>query len=102
MLYFLSPFFLSPFTDITGGIHSHQMLGRCAQQEMALLDCLEAYGFGRGVKKCSYLIDDFRECQTHMKQFRRFYEMRRERDRQIAAKKLCGDKMYCSPVVDSY
>lgn len=28
--------------------------------------------------------------------------MRKERDRQIAAKKLTGDKMYVSPVIDSY
>uniref|UniRef100_A0A2A4JPM8 Uncharacterized protein n=1 Tax=Heliothis virescens TaxID=7102 RepID=A0A2A4JPM8_HELVI len=78
------------------------MLGRCQQQEMALMDCLEAYGLGRGVKKCAYLVDDYRECQTSMKQFKRFYEMRRERDRQIALGKLTGDKMYCTPVIDSY
>ncbi|KAJ8718080.1 hypothetical protein PYW07_006010 [Mythimna separata] len=98
----ISPFFRSPWTDITGGIHSHQMLGRCQKQEMAMMDCLEGYGLGRGLKKCRYLVNDYQECHRNTKQFKRFLEMRRERDRQIAAKLRTGDKMYCSPLIDSY
>ncbi|KAJ8717424.1 hypothetical protein PYW08_005823 [Mythimna loreyi] len=98
----ISPFFRSPWTDITGGIVSYQMLGRCQKQEMAMMDCLEAYGLGRGLVKCKYLLNDYQECHTRTKQFKRFFAMRRERDRQIAAKKLTCDDKYCSPVIDSY
>ncbi|KAH9635866.1 hypothetical protein HF086_002426 [Spodoptera exigua] len=98
----ISPFFRSPWTDLTGCIHSYQMLGRCQREEMAMMDCLEAYGLDRGLVKCNYLVDDFRECHTNMKQFKRFYAMRRERDRQISLKKLTGDKRYSSPLIDSY
>ncbi|XP_014364648.1 NADH dehydrogenase [ubiquinone] iron-sulfur protein 5-like [Papilio machaon] len=99
---FLSPFFRSPWTDITGAMFSHQMLGRCAKQEMEMMDCLEAYGLDKGLKKCQDLIDDFKECQSCQKQFCRFMAMRKERDRQIAEGKLTGDDKYCSPKVDSY
>lgn len=68
----ISPFFRSPFTDITGGIITHQFLGSCAREEMDLMDCLEAYGLDRGLKKCQHFLEDFRECQTKTKQFCRF------------------------------
>lgn len=68
----LSPFFRSPFTDITGGLISHQMLGRCQKEEMRYMDCLEAYGLERGKRKCMCLFDDYHECHTFTKQFKRF------------------------------
>ncbi|CAH0696042.1 unnamed protein product [Spodoptera exigua] len=68
----LSPFLRSPFTDLTGGIHSHQMLGRCQKEESRYMECLEAYGLERGKVKCAHLFDDFHECQTSMKQYKRF------------------------------
>ncbi|XP_013193512.1 NADH dehydrogenase [ubiquinone] iron-sulfur protein 5 [Amyelois transitella] len=98
----ISPFIRSPFTDITGGLVSHQLLDRCAKQEMAFMDCLEAYGLDRGLKKCQALFEDFHECQTYCKQLKRFTAMRRERDRQIACGKLCNDNKYVSPRIDSY
>ncbi|XP_026744065.1 NADH dehydrogenase [ubiquinone] iron-sulfur protein 5-like [Trichoplusia ni] len=98
----ISPFLRSPMTDITGGIISYQLLGQCAKQEMELMDCMEAYGLDRGLKKCKKLVEDYRECHTKLKQFRRFYEIRRERDRQIAEKKLTGKKIYCNPKIDSF
>ncbi|XP_022814006.1 NADH dehydrogenase [ubiquinone] iron-sulfur protein 5-like [Spodoptera litura] len=98
----LSPFLRSPFTDLTGGIHSHQMLGRCQKEEGRYMECLEAYGLERGKVKCAHLFDDFHECQTSMKQYKRFVAMRRERDRQIAAGKLTGDEKFVSPKIDSY
>jgi NADH dehydrogenase (ubiquinone) Fe-S protein 5 len=42
---------------------------------MRAMNCLEAYGVDRGMKKCKDLIDDFRECSTHKKQVNRLYEM---------------------------
>ncbi|XP_028172888.1 NADH dehydrogenase [ubiquinone] iron-sulfur protein 5-like [Ostrinia nubilalis] len=98
----ISPFLRSPMTDITGGVTSHQLLGRCAKQEMEMMDCLEAYGMDRGVKKCSELIDDFSECHNLNKQFKRFVAIRSERNRQIAAGKLTGDNKYVTPKIDSF
>ncbi|XP_075981495.1 NADH dehydrogenase [ubiquinone] iron-sulfur protein 5-like [Anticarsia gemmatalis] len=98
----ISPFIRCPFTDITGGIISHQLLGRCQKQEMDVMDCLEAYGLGRGLKKCQAYLDEYYECHTLNKQYRRFIAMRRERERQISKGKLTGDDKYVSPKLDSY
>ncbi|XP_013193508.1 NADH dehydrogenase [ubiquinone] iron-sulfur protein 5 [Amyelois transitella] len=98
----LSPFFRSPFTDLTGGLISHQLMDRCMKEESRYMECLEAYGLDRGVKKCEHLFSDFHECQTLTKQFKRFVAMRNERDRQIAEGKLKGDQQYVTPRVDSY
>lgn len=68
----ISPFFRSPFTDITGGMISHQLLDRCAKQEELVMDCLEDYGLDRGLRECKDLIEDFKECQTMTKQLKRF------------------------------
>lgn len=98
----ISPFIRSPFTDITGGLISHQMLGRCQKEEMRYMDCLEAYGLERGKKKCDIYYDDYRECHTYTKQFKRFIAMRLEREKQISEGKLKGDNKYVSPRVDGY
>lgn len=68
----ISPFLRSPFTDITGGMISHQLLGRCQKQEAHYMDCLEAYGLDRGKRKCHDLLHDFKECQTSVLQYKRF------------------------------
>ncbi|XP_041984777.1 NADH dehydrogenase [ubiquinone] iron-sulfur protein 5 [Aricia agestis] len=98
----LSPFFRSPFTDITGGIVSHQMLGECQKQEMQYMDCLEAYGLDRGKVKCADLFSNFHECQTKTLQFKRFMAIRRERERQIAEGKLKGDEKFLNPRIDGF
>ncbi|KAM3956686.1 NADH dehydrogenase [ubiquinone] iron-sulfur protein 5-like [Aphomia sociella] len=98
----ISPFLRSPFTDITGGIVSHQLGSRCQLEEARYMDCLEAYGLERGKVKCSHLFGDFHECHTLTKQFKRFAALRDERDRQIAEGKLKGDKKYVNPKLDSY
>ncbi|XP_075981686.1 NADH dehydrogenase [ubiquinone] iron-sulfur protein 5-like [Anticarsia gemmatalis] len=98
----ISPFLRSPFTDVTGGIVSHQLLGRCQKEEARYMDCLEAYGLERGKVKCAHLFGDFHECSTLTKQFKRFVAIRRERERQISEGKLTGDNRYVSPKVDSY
>ncbi|XP_046970357.1 NADH dehydrogenase [ubiquinone] iron-sulfur protein 5-like [Vanessa cardui] len=98
----VSPFLRTIFTDITGGMLSHQLLGKCATQEMDMMDCIEAYGFDRGPRKCYSYIEDFKECQGKTKQFMRFVALRKERDRQIACGLLDGDKKYKSPKIDSF
>lgn len=68
----ISPFLRSPFTDITGGMISHQLLGKCQNEEARYMECLEAYGLDRGRAKCHPLLHDFKECQTSELQFKRF------------------------------
>ncbi|XP_049877139.1 NADH dehydrogenase [ubiquinone] iron-sulfur protein 5-like [Pectinophora gossypiella] len=98
----VSPYFRSPFTDLTGGLVSHQLLGKCQKEEIRYMDCLEAYGLDRGKVKCQHLFGDFHECQTMTLQFKRFMAMRKERERQIAEGKLKGDAKWVSPTADSY
>ncbi|XP_063830425.1 NADH dehydrogenase [ubiquinone] iron-sulfur protein 5-like [Ostrinia nubilalis] len=98
----ISPFLRNPVSDLTGGLISHQMLGRCQKEEARYMECLEVYGLDRGHKKCAELFEDFAECQQMTKQFKRFIAMRTERDRQIAAGKLKGDEKYLSPKIDSF
>ncbi|CAG4947866.1 unnamed protein product [Colias eurytheme] len=98
----VSPVIRTVFTDITGAMLSYQMLGRCAKQEMDMMNCMEAYGYGRGVRKCRDYIDEYHECHTRKKQFARFTAMRKERERQIACGQLTGDKQYVTPRIDSY
>ncbi|KAJ2948371.1 hypothetical protein O0L34_g7608 [Tuta absoluta] len=99
----LSPFFRSPFTDLTGGLVSHQVVGtRCGPIELETMECLERYGLDRGVRKCRCLIEDFKECQMQAKQYGRFVAMRAERNRQIREGILKDDKKYVTPRVDSY
>ncbi|XP_063366687.1 NADH dehydrogenase [ubiquinone] iron-sulfur protein 5-like [Cydia amplana] len=102
MPYTISPFFRSPWTDLTGGMISHQLHGRCATREMDMMDCLEAYGLDRGMRKCKDLIEEFKECHTLTLQFKRFYAMRAERERQIAEGKLKGECRYVTPKIDSF
>ncbi|XP_026321059.1 uncharacterized protein LOC113231101 [Hyposmocoma kahamanoa] len=98
----LSPFFRSPFTDITACLISHQTFGKCQKEEMRYMDCLEVYGLERGRVKCERLFADFHECQTNTLQFKRFMAMRAERDRQIAEGKLKGDEKFVTPRIDSF
>lgn len=67
------PFLKSPFTDLTAHLVSHQNEGRCADMEMRAIDCMEAYGYHRGLDKCDALIKDFQECAGFEKQAKRFY-----------------------------
>ncbi|OWR49932.1 NADH dehydrogenase [ubiquinone] iron-sulfur protein 5-like [Danaus plexippus] len=96
------PRFRNVFTDITGGIMTHQTLGDCAHQEMAMMDCMESYGFDRGLLNCKLEMDDYHECRAKTKQFLRFMALRRERDRKIACGELTGDNKYMSPKLDSF
>jgi len=60
---FLQPFLRNPLSDVTGALYNHQ-LSRCAEFEMRMMECLEAYGVNRGQKEseCKALADDFHEC----------------------------------------
>ncbi|CAH1109725.1 unnamed protein product [Psylliodes chrysocephalus] len=99
----LSPWLKSPFTDLTGAIVSHQWYGRCADLELQALDCLEAYGLDRGIKKCDLLLQDFTECSLRIKQMNRMFAMRNERHRQyFAGERSKEEKWAAGPKPDSY
>lgn len=67
----VTPFFRSPFTDLTGGLINAQHFHKCGELELRMMECLEAYGLNKGNIKCSDLIDDFHECYTMRKQMNR-------------------------------
>lgn len=69
----LSPFFRSPFTDLTGCLVNHQTYDKCGKLELEMMECLEAYGIERGRSKCADLISDFHECVSMTKQIYRFH-----------------------------
>lgn len=69
----LQPFFRSPLTDLTACLVNHQSYSKCAQFEMDMTECMEAYGLELGTKRCKDLIDDFHECTTFDKQTFRIF-----------------------------
>lgn len=98
----LTPWFRSPFTDLTGALVSHQFYGRCADIEMQLVDCMEAYGLTRSKQKCALLMEDFKECAFRDKQTKRYIAMRQERKRQYNDGERSKDKLYePGPAADS-
>lgn len=67
----VDPAFKTPLTDVLGFFGNHQYLGnnnRCRDFEMAMMNCMEAYGRDQGTIKCDDLIADFRECHAMVKQ----------------------------------
>ena len=79
---FLSPFFRNPITDLTGPLMSAQTGVRCADFEMKLMNCYEAYGYPKGMEICQAYYDDFKECCTREKQMTRVQAIQNERERQ--------------------
>ncbi|XP_023016668.1 NADH dehydrogenase (ubiquinone) 15 kDa subunit [Leptinotarsa decemlineata] len=99
----VSPWLKSPFTDLTAGLISHQWYGECADMEMKVLECFEAYGLDKGLKKCDLLIQDFRECSLRHKQMKRMVAMRNERHRQAWNGERSKEEKYAKgPAPDSY
>ncbi|XP_022905648.1 uncharacterized protein [Onthophagus taurus] len=98
----LSPYFKTPFTDITGAMISHQWYGKCAKREMDMIDCFEAYGLDNALNKCHTLIEDFKACSNNQAQVKRTFEMRWERDRQYYSGERTKENRYApSPRPDS-
>lgn len=55
----------------------------CADFELRVIDCVDAYGFYRAEDKCRNLIADFHECVFMTKQVKRSILMYQERSRQV-------------------
>lgn len=68
MVWFVQPFFRSPFTDLTQVVVNNQHYDKCGEFEMAYMECMEAYGATKGESKCKDLKSDFFECFTATKQ----------------------------------
>merc|ERR1711915_709027 len=79
-----APAFRTPFTDLTGGVLTHQSSDKCPHFEMNFVKCVEAYGHDKGKDKCQDYLDDLRECLNEQKQLARVGIMRAERYRQFA------------------
>lgn len=62
-----------------------RQLSPCADFEMRMVDCMEAYGLRRGEKECADYIADLHECVYQGKQRLRIELMRQERLRQYEA-----------------
>lgn len=97
------PWLKSFATDLTGDLFSTQYFGQCADLEMKLLNCLDAYGLNRGLKKCEDLMVDFKECVYKTKQLDRISAMRNERQRQWKNGERNNENRYApGPQADSY
>ena len=66
-------------------MEQRQETDRCADFELRLADCLEAYGYPASEEKCLPYLRDLQECVISPKQMRRTELMRNERDRQYKA-----------------
>uniref|UniRef100_A0A336MC26 CSON014888 protein n=1 Tax=Culicoides sonorensis TaxID=179676 RepID=A0A336MC26_CULSO len=99
----VSPLLRSPFTDLTTGMINCQYFDKCGERELAMMECLEAYGVERGKQKCKMLIEDFQECFTMRKQLMRANEMRLERHRQhLMGERFSENKYARPPKEDAY
>ena len=61
------PFIRTPFSDLTGGVMTHQCRKECRDFEMNAVECLEAYGAVKGKVKCQDYLDDLKECMFQTK-----------------------------------
>lgn len=82
---YMPPFFRTPLTDLTSTLIDHQQYHKCGTFEMDMMECLEAYGYDKGLTKCKDLCDDFKECLYMKKQMLRIEAMQKERARQYRA-----------------
>ncbi|THK33192.1 uncharacterized protein LOC114841542 [Diachasma alloeum] len=103
MDYQITPLIKTPFTDIFANLQNFQNHPKCAMRELALVDCLEAYGPQNAEVKCGVLMRDLRECVFRSKQRQRLIIMREERDRQVSdGERERADKYAKPPPMDTY
>lgn len=95
-----SPFIKTPVTDWFNQVFNFQCRKDCANYEIQLADCMEAYGYHRGKEKCRLIIEDMYECLFMWKRTRRVFEMHAERYRQKqnGEREEAFDKDSCPPL----
>lgn len=82
VLIYPNPIIRGPWADIFPRIVHLQDHPHCADRELKVVDCMDAYGFYRGQDKCRALLEDMYECVTAAKRHRRVELMMDERERQ--------------------
>lgn len=98
----ITPFFRSPFTDLTQAVVNAQHYDKCGKMEIRMMECYEAYGVVKGDEKCKDLVDDFNECFAMNKQSMRTEAMRIERHKQWWRGDLPEHYQKPGPRVDSF
>lgn len=78
-----APLFRTPFTDLTSGMINCQYFDKCGDRELAMMECLEAYGVERGKIKCKEIIEDFQECFSMRKQILRVQVNTHQKDQDL-------------------
>jgi len=63
------PVMKTPLCHVTGvGGWNLYVGGICAKIQLNLLDCLETYGYAKGMNYCRGYLDDYYECRLRRKQ----------------------------------
>ena len=70
----------------------------CADIEINVSDCLEAYGLIKGRTECVKFIEDFQECKYAALRNMRYHAMRKERLKQIATGKRSWKDRWGKPI----
>jgi len=98
-----APLLRSPLTDLTSGMINCQYFDKCGERELAMMECLEAYGHEKGKVKCKTIIEDYQECFSMRKQLLRADAMRMERHRQhLMGERTSANKYAAPPKDDAY
>lgn len=84
------PLIYSPLSkSLSMNLHSQHEI-KCRDFEFHLAECIEAYGFYKGIEKCEAVLRDFHECMTQDKRRSRFEILCGEFIRQVEA----GERNY--------
>ncbi|XP_043582039.1 uncharacterized protein LOC122567505 [Bombus pyrosoma] len=84
------PLIRSPLTNaLSANLHNQHEV-ECRNFEFHLAECIEAYGFYKGIDKCKAVLHDFEECVTKEKRRSRFEIICGEFIRQVEA----GERNY--------
>lgn len=93
-----APLVRTPITDWLGNLLSAQEGPTfCANIEMLMLNCLDQYGYNRGVKMCGGYMQDMEECRSQFFELMRVNVMQEERRRQYRDGKRQKEFEECPP-----
>lgn len=87
------PILRTPVSDFFARVN-HMQSGRCADFDLRLQECYEAYGYHPGSPKCQDYRDDLYECHFRLKQVHRYNAMIKERERQYKAGERTKENYY--------
>lgn len=79
-------------------VNSDGRRSACADIELNMMECLEAYGSKKGLDLCYKYIEDFQECRNKNLAHARVHYMRMIRAKKIATGEIPWDKRVTDPV----